>query len=99
MALQLGAWARTLCPKLLCMSKERLHVEGFLSLEHEVDSPADLVGKDGKFLAFAVFAVQAAVIVLSLFVYPDKETGCLGECPLEVDISDLGVLGAELFTS
>jgi hypothetical protein len=46
MAFQLGTWARTPCPKLLCMSEERLHVEGFLSLEHEVDSPADLVGKD-----------------------------------------------------
>jgi hypothetical protein len=80
------------------MSKEGIHAEGFLSFEHEVYSPADLVGEDGERFSLAVFADQAAVIVLSLFVYPDEEAGCLGECPLEVDVADLAVLGAELLS-
>jgi len=81
------------------MGEEGIHAEGFLSFEHEVYSPADLVGEDGERFSFAVLADQAAVIVLSLFVYPDEETGRLGECPLEVDVADLGVLGAELCSS
>jgi hypothetical protein len=80
------------------MGEEGIHAEGFLSFEHEVDSPTDLVGEDGERFSLAVFADQAAVIVLGLFVYPEEETGCLGECPLEVVVSDLGVLGAELFS-
>jgi hypothetical protein len=74
------------------MGEELFHAEGLLSFEHEVYSPADLVGEDGERFPLAVFADQAAVIVLSLFVYPDEETGCLGECPLEVDVADLAVL-------
>jgi hypothetical protein len=57
------------------MSEERLHVEGFPSLEHEVDSPADLVGKDGESLPFAVFADEPAVIVLSFLVTSENEAG------------------------
>jgi hypothetical protein len=81
------------------MGEELLHVEGLLSFEHEVDSPTDLVGEDREGFALAVFADQAAEIVLGLFVDLDEETGCLGECPFEVDVADLGVLGAELFAS
>ena len=57
------------------MGEERFHAEGFLSFEHEVYSPTDLVGEDGKCFSLAVFADQAAVIVLSLFVSPEEETG------------------------
>jgi hypothetical protein len=57
------------------------------------------VGKDGEGFAFAVFADEPAVIVLSLFVTSEKKTGRLGECPLEVDVTDLAVLGAELLSS
>ena len=80
------------------MGEESIHAEGFLSFEHEVGSPADLVGEDGERFSLAVFADQAAATVLSLFVYPDEETGCLGECPLEVVVSDLAILGAELLS-
>jgi hypothetical protein len=80
------------------MGEEGIHAEGFLSFEHEVGSSADLVGEDGKGFALAVFADEAAVIVLGLFVVPEEKTGCLGECPLEVVVSDLAVLGAELFS-
>jgi hypothetical protein len=80
------------------MGEESIHAEGFLSFEHEVGSPADLVGEDGEGFPLAVFTDQAAVIMLSLFVYPEEKTGCLGECPLEVVVSDLGVLGAEFFS-
>jgi hypothetical protein len=57
------------------------------------------VGEDGEGFALAVFADQAAVIVLSLFVSSEKQAGRLGECPLEVDVTDLAVLGAELLSS
>jgi len=79
------------------MSEESLHVKGFLSFEHEVDSPTDLVGEDGEGFSLAVFADQAAVIGLSLFVSSEKKTGHLGECPLEVDVTDLAVFGSGLF--
>ena len=55
------------------MGEELLHAEGLLSFEHEVDSPADLVGEDGERFALAVFADEAAEIVLGLFVVPEEE--------------------------
>ena len=48
------------------MGEEGIHVEGFLSFEHEVYSPTDLVGEDGERFSLAVFADEAAVIVLFL---------------------------------
>ena len=63
-------WARTPCPKLLRTSKKDFHVEWFLSFEHEIDSPAEFMGKDGKCLWLAVFADQAVVEELSLFISP-----------------------------
>ena len=57
------------------------------------------MGEDGEGFPIAGFADEPAVIVLSLFVTSEKKAGCLGECPLEVDVADLGVLGAELLSS
>ena len=79
------------------MGEELLHVEGFLSFEHEVDGPTDLVGEDREGFALAVFADEAAEIVLGLFVVPEEETGRLGKCPFEVDVADLGVLVPNFF--
>jgi hypothetical protein len=79
------------------MSEEGFHIKRFLSFEHEVDSPAELVGKDGERFPLAVFADQTAVVVLGFFVVSEKEAGRLGECPFEVDVTDLAVFGSELF--
>ena len=50
------------------MGEELFHAEGLLSFEHEVDSPTDLVGEDGEGFPLAVFADQAAVIVLCILM-------------------------------
>src|SRR5512139_1099393 len=96
---QFSTLARTARPKMLCMSKEGLHAEGFLSFEHKVHSPTDLVGDDGEGFSLAVFADQAAVVLLGLFVSPEELTGRFGKCPLEVDVAELTVLGAKLLAS
>ncbi len=81
------------------MSEEGIHTERLLSFEHEVDGPADFMGKDGKRFSLAVLADQAVVIELSLFISSEEETGGLGEGPFEMGVADFAVFGAGLLTS
>ena len=57
------------------------------------------MGEDGKRFPFAVFADQPVVVALSLLVAAQKQTGCLGERPFEMDIADFAVLGGKLFSA
>ena len=73
----------------LSRSQERVHVEGLLSLEHEVDGPTEAVGEDGERLALTVLALQALLVLHPLGVGAQEEDGGFGEGPLEVGVADL----------
>ena len=86
---QLGSGSRTSRPVSSYYFKEPFCIERRPVFEHGVDSTPELLGDYGKRLCISVFADLSFVIVLGAFIAAKEEAGCLAECPLEVDISDL----------
>ena len=78
----------------------QLRVEGLLGikrlpvLEDAVNGASKLLGDDREGFGLAVFADQPLVELFGWAVGSEEQTGSLTESPLEVDVADLGVLGA-----
>jgi len=68
---------------------ELLQIEGCLALEHEIDDPAEFVGKDGKGLGLAVLLGQAREVGLAQRVLAQEQRGGLRTGPLQVGVADL----------
>jgi hypothetical protein len=86
---QLGAGSYVSRPVSSYCFKEPFCIERRPPFEHRIDGTPEFLGDDGKCFSISVFADQFLVVVLSAFIPAKEETGCLAECPLQVDISDL----------
>ena len=49
---------------LVVVRQEALHVEGALLAQHQIDGPAELGGKDGERLGFAMTARETTQMLL-----------------------------------
>jgi hypothetical protein len=78
--------------------KERFRIERRSSFEHDVHGTPELLCDDGKGLGVSVCAHQFLVVALGLFIAAKEETGCLADCPFQVDIADLWVFSRFTFT-
>jgi hypothetical protein len=73
------------------LSEEFIHAESLLVLEHEIDRPSDLMGKDTKGFSLVVFSFQFGHIMLGLIGFPEHEDGGLIGRPFQVVVPDLAV--------
>jgi len=55
------------------------------------------VSQDGERFGFAVFFLQALLVLQSLRIGSQKQDSSFGECPLQVDVSDLSAGAFEAF--
>ena len=76
-----------------------LHVEGRVSLKHEVCRSSRFVSEDAERLSSFVLSAQLPGELLTRIVPPQKTNHSLGECPFEVGVADLGTAGSELATT
>ena len=58
-----------------------VHIEGALSLEHDVDGAAELLGEDGQCLGLAVFVHESLMELLAIGVASQEQAGRFAEGP------------------
>ena len=78
----------------LQLTEELLLVECLLVLQHEIDGPSELVGKDREGFAFAVFTGKSFQVLLGRFVASEEKDRRFREGPLEMGVADLVATGA-----
>jgi hypothetical protein len=54
-----------------------------------INGPCKLMSKDGEGFCLAMFPIEFCPILHSLGVSPEEKHGSLGECPFQMDVTDL----------
>ncbi len=68
--------------------EELVHIEGPLSLEHDVDGAAELLGEDGQRLGLAVLVDESLMEFLAIGVGAQEQAGGLAEGPSQMDVAN-----------
>ena len=83
---------------LQCLETEELFlVKSLLVLEHKIDGPSELMGKDRQGLGFAVLTDKSLEILFRWLIAFGEKDRSLGEGPLEVSVTDPFGTGSVFF--